>query len=176
MKPLVSVSVALALASLPAAVIAQVTQIYQYDANGRLIGVTTTGSGGTNTAAYAYDDADNRTSRSQTGATAWAALSELRVGDTLNPDQALVAPNGRFTFAYRPSGRLELWRGDEAVWSFRPSDSAPSFDLAVTGAARLRLSPALSSVQPAHLAVRDDGRLVLRADGAVLWLSDNHDR
>lgn len=52
MKPPVSVSIALALVSLPATAIAQVTQSYSYDGNGRLTGVTTTGSGGTNTAAY----------------------------------------------------------------------------------------------------------------------------
>jgi len=75
MKPLVSVTIALALAGLPAAALAQVTQTYSYDPNGRLTGVTTTGSAGTNTAAYVYDDADNRTSRSQTGTAAYATLA-----------------------------------------------------------------------------------------------------
>ena len=59
----------------PGVSLAQVTQTYGYDANGRLTGVVTSGSAGTHTSAYAYDGAHNRTSRSQTGTTAWAALS-----------------------------------------------------------------------------------------------------
>lgn len=103
MKPLVSVCVALALAVVPAAASAQVTQTYQYDANGRLTGVATTGAAGTNTAAYAYDDADNRTSRSQTGTTAYATLLP-QAYDTLwpfpssGPTQALTFDP--FTLAY----------------------------------------------------------------------------
>ncbi len=84
MKPLVSVFIALTLAGLAGVANAQVTQTYSYDANGRLTGVSTTGSGGTNTAAYVYDDADNRTSRSQTGTSTWAALSRLPVGQSLH--------------------------------------------------------------------------------------------
>lgn len=84
MKLLVSVCVALALASLPIEPIAQVTQIYQYDANGRLTGVATAGLAGTSTAAYAYDDADNRISRSQTGTTAYATFTP-QAYDTLRP-------------------------------------------------------------------------------------------
>src|SRR5688572_30781663 len=109
MKPFVCATIAAFLGALPAAAIAQVTQSYEYDGNGRLVEVTTTGSGGTNTAAYVYDDADNRISRSQTGTTAYAALSRLPIGEDLQPHQALVSPNGRFSLAVRASGALELW-------------------------------------------------------------------
>ena len=74
MKSIARASVALALAALPASTLAQVTQAYQYDGHGRLTGVTTTGGAGTHTSAYAYDDANNRTYRSQTGTTAYAAI------------------------------------------------------------------------------------------------------
>ncbi|MDI6623262.1 MAG: RHS repeat protein [Brevundimonas sp.] len=74
MKSFIRLSIALVLTSLPAAAVAQVTQTYQYDANGRLTGVTTSGAGGTHASSYAYDDANNRTYRSQTGTMAYAAL------------------------------------------------------------------------------------------------------
>ncbi len=97
MKSLLSVCGALALAGLPAAASAQVTQSYQYDANGRLTGVTTAGSAGTNTAAYVYDDADNRTSRSQTGTTAYATLSPR--GAPSGPEQAQTLDTLSLAFA-----------------------------------------------------------------------------
>lgn len=169
MKPLVNVSIALALAGLPAAAVAQVTQTYSYDANGRLTGVSTTGSAGTNTAAYAYDDADNRTSRSQTGTTAYAALSRLPAGDDLQPHQALVSPDGRFSLAVRTSGGLELWAGQAIVWSNLADPHArPVFTVDSAGNARLREAVLADSPRDgAYLALRDDGALAL-FDGADL--------
>ncbi|MDP3370805.1 MAG: hypothetical protein Q8M32_13285 [Brevundimonas sp.] len=163
MKPLVSVFIALASGTVPAAAIAQVTQIYQYDANWRLTGVTTTGSSGTNTAAYAYDDTDNRTSRSQTGTTAYAALSRLLAGDDLQPLQALVSPNGRFSLAVRGSGALELWADQSVAWSsLADGPGRPLFT--VDGAGKARLLETLqedSSRSGAYLALLDDGDLAL---------------
>lgn len=90
MKSVIGLSAALALTALPAAALAQVTQTYQYDANGRLTGVTTSGGGGVHSSVYAYDDANNRTYRSQTGTTAYAAL--LRdLGDLLRESPAFAA-------------------------------------------------------------------------------------
>jgi len=176
MKPFVSVSVALALACVPAAAVAQVTQTYQYDANGRLTGVTTTGSGGTNTATYAYDDADNRTSRSQTGTTAYAALSRLPAVDDLLPLQALVSPNGHFNLAVRSSGALELWADQSVVWSSLADElGRPIF--AVDGAGNARfLGTGREDDSPAgaYLALQDDGNLMLRdvKGSAILWQSN----
>lgn len=76
MRSYAVVSVTMALAFLPAQALAQVTQTYQYDGNGRLTGVTTTGGAGSHVSAYAYDDAHNRTFRSQTGTTAYAAIPQ----------------------------------------------------------------------------------------------------
>jgi len=168
MKPLVGVSIALALTSLPPAAIAQVTQTYSYDANGRLTGVSTTGPAGTNTAAYVYDDADNRTSRSQTGTTAYAALSRLPAGDDLQPHQALVSPNGRFSLAVRGSGALELWAGQSVVWSnVADTDARPVFMVDGSGHARLRETALADAPRSdAYLALQDDGDLAL-FDGAL---------
>jgi len=163
MKPLVSVSIALVLGSLPGAAIAQVTQTYNYDANGRLTGVTTTGSAGTNAAVYAYDDADNRTSRSQTGTTAYAALSRLPASDDLQPHQALVSPNGRFSLAVRDSGALELWTGQSILWSNSiDAHTRPIFTVDGAGSARFRETEFADSPRSgAYLALRDDGALAL---------------
>lgn len=160
MKLLLGVSIALLSAS---PVIAQVTQTYQYDANGRLTGVTTTGSGGTNTATYDYDDADNRTSRSQTGATAWASILQLPA------DQALVSADGHFSFALRPTGRLELWREDDPVWTLEDLAGAPRFAVTDAGA-RMTLKG-----EPAFEAplwpVSNDGALIATAGtgAATVW-------
>jgi len=173
MKPLVCGSVALALASLPAAAIAQVTQTYKYDANGRLTGVTTTGSGGTKTAAYAYDDSDNRTSLSQTGTGGYAALSRLPAGDDLLSHQALVSPNGRFSLAVRDTGIVELWADRSIVGSSLVDEQArPIFALDGEGNARFRGTGSENGrLSGAYLALEDDGDLAL-FDGVgftLLW-------
>lgn len=174
MKPLVSLSVALALGLFPAVAIAQVTQTYSYDANGRLTAVTTTGAAGTNTAAYVYDDADNRTSRSQTG-TAYAALSRLPAGDELQPVQALMSPNGWFSLAVRDSGALELWAGQAVVWSNLTDELArPVFSVDGAGNATFRGAGLEDrSLAGAYLALGDDGDLALfdRAGSVALWRS-----
>lgn len=161
-------SVALAAAS---AAQAQVTQVYQYDGNGRLTGVTTTGASGTNTASYVYDDANNRVSRTQTGTTAYATLLELPASDWLRPDQALVSPDGQWSLALRSSGRLELWRGDRepVAPGFDPADA---FSLADNGYARFSV-PAVDAGQEGRtLALADDGDLILaNAAGGALWRS-----
>lgn len=176
MKPFVSVSVALALANLPAAAIAQVAQTYSYDGNGRLTTVGTTSSTGTHSSTYTYDDADNRTARSQTGTGSYAALSRLDAGDGLLPDQALVSEDGRFTFALRPSGDLELRLGDDLLWSSPAgSETGSPFRLDVDGVARLDPDgPIPLDTTGAFFAVQNDGDLVLN-DGtgtSVLWRSN----
>ncbi len=172
MKPLVSVSIALAVAGLPGAAIAQVTQAYSYDGNGRLTGVSTTASGETNTAAYAYDDADNRTLRSQTGSTTWAALSRLPVDQELQPHQALVSTDGRFSLALRASGRVEV----ESTETGRGAGSpllATFFRIDGGGAARFRPEADFAD-QDAFLTLTGTGELMLLSglsDGTVLWRS-----
>lgn len=138
---------------------AQVTQSYSYDANGRLVGVSTTGGAGTNTATYTYDDANNRTYRSQSGVTAYAALQQMPADQLLLPHQALVSPDGAFTLAVRPSGRLELWLADTQI----DSRVAQAFELTSAGEARF--------VVPLGL-IADNTRLQLAGDGALTMLDD----
>jgi YD repeat-containing protein len=140
---------------------AQVTQSYSYDGNGRLIGVTTSGSGGTNTAAYAYDAAHNRTSRVRSGTTTYAALDSLPDGGLLSLDEALVSPDGRFTFAMRSTGRLELWKEDDPLWRLEDLVGGPEVDEDETG---VRLAVRREQSPEAWVwSVSNDGALIARA-------------
>ena len=147
---------------------AQVTQTYTYDGHGRLVGVSTTGSGGTNTAIYSYDAAHNRTQRVRSGTTSYAALESLPGGRLLAPDEALVSPDGRHTFAMRPSGRLELWREDQALWSLDEMAEGPDVETTAAGSALT-----LVRTEAAAWSVTDEGTLIATSeDGhATLWSS-----
>jgi hypothetical protein len=161
----------------PGAALDQVTQTYSYDAHGRLTGVVTSGGAGTHTSAYAYDGANNRTSRSQTGTTAWAALPQLPVNQFLQPDEALVSPDGHYSFAMRSSGQLELWAGEALASSdFRPLVAA--FSLTEDGQAQFALSLSITTpttnVPTANVwvALRNDGQLALLDEaGGEVWRS-----
>lgn len=159
---------------MPGVSLAQVTQSYSYDANGRLTGVVTSGAAGTNTAVYAYDAANNRTSRSQTGTTAWAAISQLPVHQFLQPDEALVSPDGRYSFALRPSGQLELWL-DEALAHSDSRALVAAFRLTDDGQAEFLSSvPIQAAPARAWVSLRDDGHLALLDDvGEEIWRSDH---
>ena len=169
MRPFVA-AIGLVVLGAPGEGWAQVVQSYSYDANGRLTGVTTSGSAGTHTSAYAYDAADNRISRSQTGASTWVSMSRLPADQFLQPDEALFSPDGRYSFALRSSGQLELWFGDEpAEADLQPIVTA----FIVTGEGQARFEATLTA-NPADtwLALRDDGTLVLTdAADQQLWLS-----
>ncbi|MDP2182351.1 MAG: RHS repeat domain-containing protein [Actinomycetota bacterium] len=156
----------------PCASLAQVTQSYSYDANGRLTGVVSTGGAGTHTSTYAYDAAHNRTSRSQTGTTAWAAVAQLPANQFLQPDEALVSPDGRYSFALRSSGQMELWSSDALAAS--PSQAlVAAFDLTDDGQARFLLSLHVKiPAAGAWVSLRDDGQLALLDDaGGEVWRS-----
>ena len=165
-------AVALVALGAPGAGLAQVTQSYSYDANGRLTGVVTTGGAGTHTSAYAYDAANNRTSRSQTGVTTWAAISQLPTHQLLQPDEALVSPDGYYSFALRSSGRLELWAG-EAPALTESESLAAAFLLFDDGQARFATAlPAELPQAGAWVSLRDDGALTLLDEaGEELWRS-----
>lgn len=152
----------------PGAGQAQVTQSYSYDANGRLTGVATSNGASAHTSAYAYDGADNRTSRSQTGTSAWAAIHDLPAGQALRPDQALTSPDGRYSLALRPSGRMELWSGDRRVRQDAGVETA--FRIEADGLAQF--SSVETEAAGARLTLSDTGELILSSEtGAALWSS-----
>jgi glucose/arabinose dehydrogenase len=160
--------VCLLLAGAASPALAQVTQAYSYDANGRLEAVGVSGAAGTNSVGYAYDDANNRTYRSQSGSTAYAALSRMPADHPLLPHQALVSADGAYSLALRSSGRLELWFADASA----PSGLASVFEVTSEGEARF-LAPDRLEVQGTQLALAEDGALLMLGDNEkVLWRSD----
>lgn len=169
---ILAVSLGAAALVAPGPSLAQVTQSYSYDANGRLTGVVTTNGVSTHTSAYAYDAANNRTSRSQTGATAWATISRLPTNQFLRPDEALVSPDGRYSFALRNSGQLELWIGDELATADARALVA-AFRLTDDGQARfLPALPGVIRSTDAWVSLRDDGQLTLLDEaGTEVWRS-----
>ncbi len=175
MRVITVLTAAFALAA-PSVCLAQVTQSYSYDANGRLTGVVTSNGTNTHASAYAYDDANNRTARNQVGATTWAAVSRLPANRWLQPDEALISPDGRYSLAFRPSGRLELWSGDAPAPALAGAPSlAAAFRLTDGGEASF-LPPAETALAPekAWVSLRDDGRLVLTSEvGDEVWRSGN---
>jgi YD repeat-containing protein len=168
MKPLVSVTIALALAGLPAAALAQVTQTYSYDPNGRLTGVTTTGSAGTNTAAYAYDDADNRTSRSQTGTAAYATLARPP-----GPWQSLTIDTVTLTLEGSEyvggGGSVEMGQHNctgsgQSLSRWTPTNSYPGSHGSEASLAWPSLTLALVDAEPVL-----EGEWAARSDGFIFW-------
>ena len=132
-------SMALGLAALALPASAQVTQSYQYDGNGRLTGVSTSDTGGTNTAAYAYDDADNRTSRSQTGSSAWALLS-LPIDRALEPGVALASTDDWFSLALLVTGAAAMRTADASEASPAPTGDGEPMALNGQSSAAVRFN------------------------------------
>lgn len=129
---------------------------------------------GAHASAYAYDAANNRTSRSRTGTTTWAAVSRLPAHQLLQPDEALVSPDGRYSLALRPSGRMELWAGEAPVGA---EALAGTFRLTDDGQARFLAplateTPTDTALAGAWVSLRDDGGLVLLDEaGDEIWRS-----
>ena len=171
MKILAATFGAVALA-IPGVSLAQITQSYSYDANGRLTGVVTSGGAGTHTSAYAYDAANNRASRSQSGTSAWAAIPQLPVNQFLQPDEALVSPDGRYSFALRGTGQMELWFGDDPATADSRALVA-AFQLTADGAARFLRSPLVATTPAgAWVSLSNDGDLALLDEAGVeVWRS-----
>lgn len=171
MKLLVVSCAAVGVLGAASAAHSQVTQSYSYDANGRLTGVTTSGSWGTNSASYSYDRVHNRVQRVRSGSSTYAAIYSLPDGGMLSPSEALVSPDGRFTFAMRPTGELELWRGDDPVWKLEDLAHAPAFALTDAGAlvALERESPSEAPLW----SVTNEGALVATTGTgeATVWSS-----
>lgn len=83
---------------------AQDAQTYLYDANGRLIAVTTAKPTVGAFAAYLLDDADNRTTRNAYPATSPNTAGRLLSTQSLVPTQSIT--NGSYTLTFQPDGDL----------------------------------------------------------------------
>lgn len=166
MKPLVPV--AFVLVSLPALAAAQVAQTFSYDAHGRLTGVTTAGSAGTNTAAYVYDDADNRTSRSQTGTAAYATLAPPPgPWQSLTVDTVTLALKGSEYVA--GGGSMEM--GQHNCTGNGPSLSrwTPTNSYLVSHGSAVSLAWPSLTLALVDAAPFLEGEQTARSDGFILW-------
>lgn len=92
------------LAALALPALAQDAQTYLYDANGRLIAVTTARPTSGAFASYMLDDADNRTVRNAWPATSPTVAGKLLSGQFLVPTQSIA--NGSYTLTFQPGGDL----------------------------------------------------------------------
>ncbi|MDI1325556.1 MAG: hypothetical protein PSV23_02030 [Brevundimonas sp.] len=90
----------------------------------------------------------------------------------LQPDEALVSPDGLYSFAMRPSGRMELWAGD-ALAAADARALVAAFRLTDDGEAQFLPSlPDPLAPSGAWVSLRDDGQLALLGEaGEELWRS-----
>ena len=149
MKPLVRVSIALALFAGPLGAVAQDAQTFLYDANGRLIAVTTARATSGAFATYALDDADNRTARNAYPTTSPTVAGKLLSTQTLVPTQSIA--NGSYTLTFQPDG-----------------------DLVVTGPSGVVQHSCTSTGRSLYVRMESNGNLVVRDAAAqnILWQSN----
>jgi hypothetical protein len=148
MKPLVSVSIALALLTVPTIACGQDSQTYLYDANGRLIAATTARPTSGAYASYALDDADNRTARNAYATTGPTVAGKLLSGESLVPAQAIT--NGSYTLTLQTSG-----------------------DLVVTGSSGVVQHSCTGTGRSLYARMETNGDFVVRdVAGAILWQSN----
>jgi len=72
---------------------AQQTQTYAYDVHGRLMDVTRSGGGGTQTTSYVLDKADNRANRTTGAPAAGRSTANAAPGEGHGPQGARGAPS-----------------------------------------------------------------------------------
>jgi YD repeat-containing protein len=173
-----AVTATLALAA-PFAAQAQVTQTFRYDGQGRVSGVATALPAGSRTASYGYDDADNRTARSQMDTGNAAFTSSLPSGNNLVPTQRLLSPNGQVEFKFEQDGNIVLRQGSTVLWQSSTANGA-GLSLQMLPDGNLVLyDPGDTAIwgsqtggnAGANLEVRNDGTAVIlnSAGTTVLW-------
>lgn len=173
-----AVTATLALAA-PFAAQAQVTQTFRYDGQGRVSGVATALPAGSRTASYGYDDANNRTARSQLDRGSSAFTSTLPSGSTLVPTQRLLSPNGQVEFKFEQDGNVVLRQSSTVLWQSSTDNGAGLRLQMLTGGNLVLYDPggtalwatATNGNSGAYLEVRNDGTAVIlnSAGTTVLW-------
>lgn len=161
---------------------AQDSQTILYDANGRVVAVTTAQASGGVTASYGFDDADNRLSRgavAHTGPTvAWQLTSE----QTLVPTQKLTSQDGRFTLTLQRDGNLVLHFGATVLWNSGTATGRSIYfrvqaggNAALVDAAGLPVwTSGTNGNWYSVLTLQNDGNLVMKnaAGTTILWQSN----
>lgn len=139
---------ALAFPALVSPAPAQDAQTYLYDANGRLIAVTTARPTAGAFTSYLLDDADNRTTRNAFPTTSPTMAGKLLSGQFLVPTQSIT--NGSYTLTLQPGG-----------------------DLVVTGPSGVVQRSCTGTGRSLYVRMESNGNLVVRdVAQAILWQSN----
>ena len=161
---------------------AQDAQTVLYDAQGRVIAVTTARTSGNATfSTYAYDDADNRTAHVATVVAPPPTVSVLEWPHTLVPTQKLTSANGQYTLTLEQSGDLVIRNtGGTLIWN-SCTGQGRSLYAQVDSGGQLRIydtaqtaiwTAGTSGNAGAKLTMENSGIAVLRTSGGTtLWSS-----
>ncbi|MBO9500887.1 hypothetical protein [Brevundimonas sp. A19_0] len=177
----VSLAIIAATVTFAAPAVAQVTQTYTYDANGRLIAVATATSTGGVTTGYDLDDANNRDIREAYGTTLSSVAWTMSNDQSLVTSQKMVSQDGRFRLELQQDGNLVLYFGSTPLWATNtPSGRQLYFRVQGDGNAVLydvEFDPVwasnTASYPGATLTLQNDGNLVLRdTGGTIRWQSN----
>lgn len=149
MRSLLFLMSAMAALALPA--VAQDAQTYLYDANGRLIAVTTARPASAAFASYLLDDADNRTVRNAYPTASPTVAGKLLNTQSLVPTQSIA--NGSYTLTLQADG-----------------------DLVVTGPSGVVQHSCTGTGRSLYAKMENDGNFVVRdAAQEILWQSNTGD-
>lgn len=114
-------------------------------------------------------------------------IDRLHAGESLAKEQRLTSPNGKFELVFQGDGNLGLYEnlpegGNKAIWS--PSTNWSSSSVTVRDDDNLVVLSGGSTNWsthtrrrlgggPAVLILQDDGKIVLKADGGIIWSNDS---
>lgn len=175
MKHLVSVSVALALGSLPAAAVAQVAQTFRYDANGRLLAVTTAYPTSGAFASYSLDEADNRTARNAYPTSGPTVADKLLSTQFLVPTQSIT--NGPYSLTLQADGDLVVF-GPSGIVQHSCTGTGTSLYARMESngnfvvrdvTQNILWQSGTGSYAGAELFLNSDGTLAVRSGGITRW-------
>lgn len=174
-----SVSITLAAVLLASNAVAQTTQTYVYDVQGRYTGTgSVVGSSTANVAGYAYDNTDNRDTRRIDSFNQPVNSYELASGEQITLTQSLFSPNNQVRLTFQWDGNLVLYcpgfvwanwtYGTQALFLQMQTDG----NLVVYGPTGQVFWQSGTGGNPgARLSVQNDGNLVVYSGFTALWAS-----
>lgn len=166
---------ALVFPALVSPALAQDAQTYLYDANGRLIAVTTARPTSGAFASYLLDDADNRTARNAYTTTSPTVAGKLLSTQTLVPSQSIT--NDSYTLTFQPDGDLVV-TGPSGVVQHSCTGTGRSLYVRMESNGNLVVRDVAQSIiwqsstgafAGAELFLNNDGTLAVKSGGVTRW-------
>ena len=143
---------------------------YYYDAQGRLIGITTDSS---QLSSYSYDSADNRANASKLYPAPPESSQAMGQYNYLFREQVLVSADGRFALTLQTDGNLVLYGPSGALWSTNTSLSFGS-SLSMNPDGNLVLyDPQFKPLWASNTTNSPGANLVVQNDGNVVIYDRN---